>query len=350
MTNLTQAAFYTRKIVKIGGLLIVALLVGRVVLKSGSHLWQQAHPAPPPPPTVGFGKIPKPIFPPNGETPAMTYQLETKQGELPETAATGRVYFVAQKSINLLDLDRARQQAKTMGFYNEPEKVSDEIYHWLGNNAPMTTLEMNINNGSFQFQYDYANDPEIRNYKNLPTDEQAGQEAKRFLDSHGLKTDSLNQGRQEIEYLALVNSQLEPVSSFSEANFVRVKLFRRDLDQLIVLPPNPQKALVSFLFSGSRELNKRIVEIRYHTAPVEEEIFETYPLMTAQQAWEKLRQGKAYLASLGQNQAGPIIIRWVYLAYYESDQPQLYLQPVFVFGGDRNFFAYVPALDPQWQE
>jgi len=38
----------------------------------------------------------------------------------------------------------------------------------------------------------------------------------------------------------------------------------------------------------------------------------------------------------------------VYLAYYDSLDPQTYLQPVFVFEGDDDFLAYVPAVEAAW--
>lgn len=350
MTNLTQVAYYTRKIAKISALLIGILLVGRVALKIGTTFWRQTHPEPPPPPTVGFGKIPPPIFPlTNGES-NLSYKLEIKEGHLPELATTGRVYFIAEKSANLLEFDRARQQARALGFHDEPEKIDEENYRWVNQAAPISTLTLNIRTNHFHFQYDYLNDATITNFKNLPDHQQAIEEAKSFLTSRGLLTKGFENGRSEFEYLALIDGRLQTVSSFSEANFIRVNLFHQDLNQLPVLTSRPQQGPIMFLFSGSREFRQRIIEIDYHPAPIEEEIFETYPLITAKKAWEKLQKGEGFIASMGQNQPGQIIIRWVYLAYYESTQPSLYLQPVVVFQGDRNFFAYVPAVDPQWLE
>jgi hypothetical protein len=51
---------------------------------------------------------------------------------------------------------------------------------------------------------------------------------------------------------------------------------------------------------------------------------------------------------LGDNQEGQITIRNIFLAYFESEEPQNYLQPIFVFEGDKNFTAYVSAVDPEW--
>ncbi|KKQ73667.1 MAG: hypothetical protein US95_C0050G0001, partial [Candidatus Woesebacteria bacterium GW2011_GWB1_38_5] len=41
---------------------------------------------------------------------------------------------------------------------------------------------------------------------------------------------------------------------------------------------------------------------------------------------------------------GNIVIRKVYLAYYDPDQYTEYYQPVIVFEGDDDFTAYVSAI------
>ena len=75
----------------------------------------------------------------------------------------------------------------------------------------------------------------------------------------------------------------------------------------------------------------------------------TYPLKKSKEAWEELKDGKAYVASPGDGRT-QVVIRKVFLGYYDSEEYQSYLQPIFVFEGDGNFVAYVPAVNPQWQE
>jgi len=69
------------------------------------------------------------------------------------------------------------------------------------------------------------------------------------------------------------------------------------------------------------------------------------------QAWNELQQGKGYIANFGQQgDNGQITIRKVYLAYYDTEVPQTYLQPIYIFEGDKNFFAYVTAVNPKWTD
>ena len=168
--------------------------------------------------------------------------------------------------------------------------------------------------------------------------------------NNGLLTDDLATGSAEIVYLKFTPPNLTPAVSLSEADFVRINLFRSDLDGLKVLPPNPKNSMISFLFSGLRTLGKRIIEINYTYYPIETETFATYPLKITQTAWQELQGGSGYIANLGENQDGQITVRNVYLAYFDSDQPQNFLQPIFVFEGDRNFVGYVSAIDSKWTD
>lgn len=353
MATLTETAYWTRKIIKLGTIGLIVIIILRSGFKIGRNIWRQLHPPPPPPPTVSFGKLPKLVFPEENlplEKSKISFKLETIQGGLPKLPDVGKVYFIPIKGSNLLALERANALAQKMGFRNQPEAISNTFYRWTSQTTPQTTLEMDINNLNFHLFYDYTQDQEILTSKNLPTNQQAAQEAKNFLISNGLLPEDLANGTAEFEYLRFSQPQLLPVNSLSEADFVRVNLFRANLDDLKILPPNPKKSLISFLFSGSRTPGKRIVEINYTYFPLEKEIFGTYPLKPVVQAWNELQGGQGYIANLGQNQEGQITIRQVYLAYYDSEKTQHYLQPIYVFAGDKDFFGYVSALDPKWVE
>jgi len=353
MATLTETAYWTRKIFKFGTIALVAFIVLRTTLKIGSNIWRQFHPPPPPPPTVSFGKLPKLVFPEENlplEKTKISFKLETIQGGLPKLPQVGKVYFMPQRNPNLLALDRANALAQKLGFRVQPQALSETLYRWVSQTTPTTTLEMDINNLSFHLVYDYNQDQEILTSKNLPNNQQAAQEAKNFLVSNGLLEEDLANGTAEFEYLRFGAPQPIPAPSLSEADLVRVNLFRANLDNLKILPPNPKKSLISFLFSGARTPGKRIVEIIYTYFPVEKEIFGTYPLKPITQAWNELQSGQGYIANLGQNENGQITIRQVYLAFYDSSSPQNYLQPIYVFEGDKEFFGYVSAIDPKWTE
>ena len=75
----------------------------------------------------------------------------------------------------------------------------------------------------------------------------------------------------------------------------------------------------------------------------------TYPIKTAQQAFEELQEGNGFIASHSGDSTN-VKIKEVYLALYSEGKLQQYLTPVIVFEGDNNFVAYVPAVTDEWIE
>jgi hypothetical protein len=45
-----------------------------------------------------------------------------------------------------------------------------------------------------------------------------------------------------------------------------------------------------------------------------------------------------------------VVIRDITLQYYDPDTAQQFMQPVYVFTGDPDFTAYVPAVADAWLE
>ena len=74
---------------------------------------------------------------------------------------------------------------------------------------------------------------------------------------------------------------------------------------------------------------------------------ETYPIKTADKAFEELQQGKAFIASY-EGEDKNISIKKISLGYYIEDERQLYLTPIYVFFGNDNFLAYITAVTDEW--
>ena len=260
-----------------------------------------------------------------------------------------KVYFIPVKKPGLLDLDRAKNQAKRMGFLSEPRKISETVYRWQKEKALLSTLEMNIVNDNFTIKKNWQEDQTLLVEKMLPIKEQAFIEAKNFLQTNGLPSQNLKIENAKVSFLRFVSPNLLPAISLSEADFVRIDLFRKKLNDLPVVPPNPKEASISFLFSGSRNQERRILEVKFTHFPAVGETSATYPLKTSAQAWEELKTGKAFIASLKKGKT-QITIRKIYLAYFENNILQNYLQPIYVFEGDDNFAAYISAISSDWIE
>lgn len=349
MATLTETAYYTRRIILFLAASFIGFFVVRGSLATAKEIWLHFHPPGPPPPTMEFGKLPPLEFPETETTKTeLSYQLETIGGGLPTLAQTGKVYFMPDRRAGLLALDRAKEKAANLGFSREPSQISELTFLWQKGSQPETTLRMNIATLNFDYRWNYEEVPSQLTTKNLPTNVQAQNEALNFFSQVTEIPEDLQEGEPKFSYFRFVAPRLLPAPSLSEADFVRVDFFRNKLDKLDIFPASPLQSEAYALFSGARERGQRIVDARYNYFPIEAETFATYPLKPVQAAWQELQTGEAYLANLGQNTDGRVTIRQAYLAYYDSPTKQAFLQPIFVFTGDREFFAYVPAIDPEW--
>ena len=108
--------------------------------------------------------------------------------------------------------------------------------------------------------------------------------------------------------------------------------------------PRPPYSTINFLIVG--DTIDPVVEAQFFHQDIAE-TGETYPIKTADQAFEELRNGKGYIASFF-GTSTTVKIKDVTLGYYISDRPQEYLMPIIVFHGDNDFIAYVSAVQNTW--
>ncbi len=348
MGRLTVVAYTTRKVIKYGSIGIVVLVIFLRVFTVFRNYWKKAHPPPPPPPTVHFGKLPKLRFPEERNTQGITFKLANVSGTLPKLETVGKVFVIPKSYPNLLAWDNTKSWAKTLGFYGEPEKISEFDLKFTTTSFPRTTLTVNVLTKNFDLVYDWQHDLEIISTSSPPEENTAISLAKNYLNSIGLLNEDLSLGKGKVRYYKYQDGNLIETPFFSEANFAKVNLYRIEVESLPVLPPNPLEANVNIMLSGSEKSEKQIVAVKYIYFPVYKESFATYPLLETSKAWEKLQSGGGYLANLGNNPSKNILIRNIYLAYFEDSQHQDFLQPIFVFEGDNDFYAYVQAITEQW--
>jgi len=343
MTSLTRIAIITRKSIRYGIFLIIFLIVGKILLDAGIAAYKKAFPAPPPPPTVKYGKLSQIPFPESSPSAQLTYTLETPEGGFPTNIPTqAKVYFMPKTSPNLLSLDAAKATAEALGFGTNPQQNSDTIYLFNNPNAP-STLQINIITGIFSISYNLAQDKSPIT-KKPPIAEVAASEFRSFLSSANILPSDLT-GTTTNKYLKLSNGQLVTALSLSESDIVKINLFRKNYDNLPSVTGIPDQANVWAMISGSTNQGQEIIAAEYHYFAVDESQFATYPIKTPAEAFGELQAGKAYTAALGLNKNGDSLkIRRIYLAYFDPGSVTEFYQPIYVFEGDNGFIAYLPAV------
>lgn len=350
MNNLGETAIVARKAIKYGGIGLVVLMVGRIILSAGISIYKRLNPPPPPPPDVKFGKLPKLEFPQKEVANIGSYTLETKTGGLPNNLPEQfKVYFMPIKKANLLAYDAAKAVAGRLDFIAEPSKLSETEYRWDTSEPINSSLTMNIITGAFVLDRKWTEDPSYLTPTIYYSETQATDRMTNLLSRLDLLPEDIVSGKSTVQPLKASNDQIVSAPSISQAHFVRVNLYRAPVDDVTVVSPRVDRGLITGIMALQREDDKQFVNLDYNYYPVDLERYASYPLIGVAEAWQRLQKGSAYFAS-ARASATSVAIREVTLAYYDSETPQQFLQPVYVFSGDPEFVAYVPALADAWVE
>ncbi len=354
MSNLTEISIATRKFTFWSIIVFITYIILKIIIGLGIQMWKAAHPTPVPPPNMRFDKLPVPKF--SGiatSSSGLKFSLENVEGKPPETTAAGKVYQMPKKLPTLLAADKAKKLAMKLNFPDPPEIVTSTYYRFTDPIDKLHTLEIDITTMNFKLKYDYVKNPEIFNHGNSFTKEQAVSEANNTIQPNNLFDESILKGIITTDILKYNSTNLTFTTavSLSDTNVIRVNYFRKDLDDMKILPVGFDKSYNYALYTAANTPYPRLAEINYSFWPISFDDFATYPLKSSVSAWQDLIDGYAYVAKMGNNlESNNIVIRKIYLSYYDSEDPQLYLQPIFVFEGDNNFVAYAPAILPEWLE
>lgn len=348
MSSLTEVAYASRKIIKFGGLGMGVFLLLWVGVGAAIKAYQRAHP-PYVAPTVRFGVLDKIVFP-QKEFQKRNFVAELPNDEFPKFKDQANVYVIYRPKSMVMALEFGKKTAALMDFTGEPQQISTGVYRF-SDSARSSNLEMNVLESSFKMSYPYLTDQLLQNPEKMPSREEAISQAKAYLQRAEKLTPDLENGTQEVSFWKISYSGLQKVEGLSEANIVRVDFFRQNLaDGITIVSTQPGESPVSVLVSGSTVNNKKIVEVNYKHVEVDttDNSASTYPIKSVQTAFEELKAGNYWPASDSNSQ--DVVIRKVYLAYFEPVTLTQFLQPVYVFEGDNknNFVGYVPAVSDNY--
>jgi len=346
--NLTQVSYLGRQGIKFAAITLIVLIVGRVFLTAVVGFWISTHPPAPPPPTVGFGRIPSLNFPSktDQEKPSM-YQLQTSTGDLPVFKDRAKVFLMMKSSPSLLADQRAKEIAANFGFVFQPTALNDRTYRWTKSAPLNATLNMDVQNFSFSLTTNYLSKPELLAQRNLPDELQAVDLVKNFISSGEPLGEDISTSSGKVSYLKAFGGDVSPAVSFSDADFLKVDLDRSSVDDAWqIYTPNGLDGIIHAVISGSFSGKDQIMELNNNYHQVDYTQVETYPLRAVNNAWQTLQAGEGYIAQKGTSETA--VIRNVTLGYYDDDKEQEYFQPIFVFSGDDGFIGYVQAIDPVW--
>ena len=127
-----------------------------------------------------------------------------------------------------------------------------------------------------------------------------------------------------------------------KANMIEVDFYRPDLSPYIVVSPEYFNSQ-NYVMMVQHESNFKIVKAQVHFYEKSSAQIGIYPVKTGEAAWEALKQGGGWVIQ-NPNALTSVVVKEMFMGYLDPNIYQEYLQPVYVFLGEDNFVAYVPAI------
>ncbi|HVA96602.1 MAG TPA: hypothetical protein VND99_03025 [Candidatus Acidoferrales bacterium] len=332
-------------------------------------------------PNQAYGKLPPLLFPKSIVHGQFTYSINTLNGTLPQDFPDRIiVYPIIISQPNLLNLDDAKNNVAALGFVDTSGATLHEIplggpnYEWRESTGFQRRIIYNIVSKNFTMTSNYLTSLDALNAQNLGDQKSAVSTVQDFLNTtNSFPTDidlTLTQNPDpNNDYstspllYSILNGQMTTTTSLSNAQVIRVDLYQKEVDytltagtdqdlthfqdfdmKLPILYPHPPYSTMNFLIaSGPSEADVVSAVFNHQSVNLQPDKEATYPIKTAQQAFDALKSGKGYIAAYNGTDS-QILIDKVYLAYYLGATQQDYLMPVIVFEGQNGFFAYVSAV------
>jgi hypothetical protein len=385
--SLHDTAEFSKKFGIVSGLGLGAILTIVIFVKVGEFIHSVLVPPRIPPPNETYGKLPQISFPQSTVNGEFTYSINTVNGSLPTTFPDRiNIYPMILSQGNYEDLPDAQKAVQALGFTDPTGNLLPDIalggpnYEWRESAPDSTgyqkTIVYNTVTQNFTMTSDYLTSLTALTAQSLGDQNEAISTVQNFLSN-------VNQSPTDVDYtitqnpttnetyatapelFSITSGQLAPTTSLSNAQIIRVDLYQKEIDYTLnagltanasgfskfnmtmpILYPHPPYSTMNFLIASSQgqptvvsaEFNHQ-----YANTTITPANQATYPIKTAQEAYDDLKNGKGYVAAYT-GSGSQILISNVFLAYYIGETQQSYLMPIIVFTGQNGFFAYVSAV------
>lgn len=345
--SLTELSFYVRKYYPFG---ILGALIILIVFYSFQlfFLFLQNKPKGP---TIDpiFNVLKRPVVPEASSSANIKFTLENIEGRPVTATDTARVFFLLPPPRTPFGFrEKAYLIAQTFDF------DTDTVNFLLqGKNAVFSDatkkLTVDIQNFNFFFQYAFADKPGLFDIAKTPSTNEAQGQAINLLQSIDVYPPELATGKTNTIYFNFnpESKTIRPTNKGEDGNMVEVDFARADIDGFPTVSPtffNSQNfVLMAFFTDGTFQILRS--QVKFFAKSTEQ--FGIYPVRTGDEAYADLQKGEGIVVSNPQD-LDTVVIKSMFMGYYDPDEYQDYLQPVYVFVGEDNFVAYVPAVSKQY--
>lgn len=374
--NLTEVSAITRKLVMVALVLVATYLLGVNVYPTARLFFAETFPKKQDP-IPSYGLLPPLEFKEYPITNSrIKIELNTPDGQLPFGLKRYLpVFEVIEPGFSYNAAAQAQADASTLGFYNQ-DLITDlnaETYKWRKNDTG-STLEINTTTRTLETITDYTQIAQYYDAGNI-TEEDAIDIAYEKLEAINRIGDALYVAGEQKVTLGKIDrtGKAVEVDAAYEAEFARVDFYRK-MGDFPILGSDPKQGQLSLVVADEKNLSNSQAPI-YVTNPnmkinyweINEKTNSLYPLISVRTAWDALIKGNYVISNVTPDTQSPfeeytpvnvdrVLINEIYLAFYDSDEPQKYLQPIFVFegnyatqgGGEGSITFYVPAVNAEY--
>lgn len=340
--TLTELSYYSRKFAPFALLFFLILLIFYYLIKV---LFLTLTPPKPKSLYINpiFGKIKKPLIKDFTSSSNLKFRIDTIEGKPITATESAKVFFLPSATTRFGYREKIYLFAKTLGFDTEVVKHKLEGKEAVFNDETQS-LRVDITNFNFTYEYNFENEPQIFENTVWPQKRESEDKAVNFLKAVGRYPTELAQGKTNAIFISYnpEAKQMRLLESNADANMVEVDFYRPDQGQYPVVSPkyfNSQNYVMMVFYQSDFKIIKAQIKF-YEKSDAQ---IGTYPIKTGDSAWEVLNSARG-LVIQNQLDSKDIVIKKMFLGYLDQDIYQEYLQPVYVFLGENNFVAYVPAI------
>jgi hypothetical protein len=352
---------------------IAAIFVLMLIFRLGVMIKNTIFPPKVMPANHAFGILPTISFPKNATNANLTYEINTVTGELPDFQDRINVYPISQPQPNLVNLNKAKSKVRKLGFVNEsgillPETpIGDANYTWAENTGIGRRMTFDTITFDFNLKSNFLSSPTVNEAKLLSNEENAIKQTAMFLNLLELLPPDVDMTKSQSELFSIQNGLLTPETNLLRAKVIRIDLYQNDVEYNLntgvpdlaggfkevemtipIAYPHPPYSTMNFLIASGDQSAEVVSANFIHKTPIFDNTdTATYYIKTPTDAFDELKNGKAYIASYAGSKT-TVVINNIYLAYYLGEEKQEYLMPVIVFEGDDGFVAYVSAVKTEW--
>lgn len=320
---------------------LIAFIVFIIIVINWEAIIKAIIPPKTPPGTVSFGLLPKydlsDAFKPEGK---ISFKLQTITGNLPKFPKEAKVFATAKKIPSFAAEQAIKNKANTVGFNPEPIKIDGSLMEFESSDKTQKSLKVDILTQNFILSYKIEPGLITKRPRKIEDAQETTFEFFRFM---GLDNLQFPKGKNVIKKLKFENGQIVEADSVSNAELIEVDYYFADFDNLPVVYTKKGSSPVFALVA-----NEKVVYAKKEISNIELFRFATYPLKPISQAWDELKAGGGYFNS--QNANTTINIKEVKLGYVIGLKNNLYVQPSYLFFGEGDFIAFVPAVSDTWIE